>query len=149
MRRRTFLPAAVIMVAWLVTGCADATAPTMDEDALIALGLGGPNPRPQIWADDELFNSVVPTTSFKPTSGNFDELYTGGNGFKDGVPLISDSKPGDRDYNGGRWHKNVLKAGVDPDKYADASSVDDLDLADFESTDEYFECPMLPRRGRH
>jgi len=71
----------------------------------------------------------------------------GGNGFKDGVPLISESKPGDTDYNGGRVHQNVLRMEVDPSKYADASSVEDLDLADFVSTDNYFECPLLPRRG--
>ena len=72
----------------------------------------------------------------------------GGNGFMDGVPLISESKPSDQDYNGGRWHANVLKGEVDPDKYANATSVEDLDPDDFESTDTYFECPLLPRRGR-
>ena len=105
-------------------------------------------PRPNTWVDGELFGGVVTPATFDPESGNFDELYAGGNGFLDGVPLISESKPGDQDYNGGRWHLNVLKAGVDPDKYAAASSVDDLDLNDFESTDEYFECPLLPRRGQ-
>lgn len=38
---------------------------------------------------------------------------------------------------------------VDPDRYADATSVDDLDLEDFHSTDTYFECPLLPRRGNN
>ncbi len=108
----------------------------------------GPNPRPTSWADCELFDGVVTPTSFKPTAGNFDELYAGGNGFRDGVPLISESKPGDQDYNGGRWHMNVLKAGVNLSKYANACRVEDLDLRDFESTNNYFECPLLPRRGR-
>jgi hypothetical protein len=91
---------------------------------------------------------VTPAT-FKPESDPFDELYAGGNGFKNGVPLISESKPGDQDYNGGRWHLNVLKDGVSPDKYANACKVEDLDLGDFESTGDYFECPLLPRRGKH
>lgn len=108
---------------------------------------GGPRPRPEAWVDGERFAGVVTPATFSPESGNFDELYTGGNGFKDGVPLISESKPGDQDYNGGRWHLNVLKAGVDPDKYANAMSVEDLDLSDFDSTETYFECPLLPRRG--
>jgi hypothetical protein len=43
---------------------------------------------------------------------------------------------------------NVLKEGVPADKYANACSVEDLDLNDFESTSNYFECPLLPRRGR-
>ena len=114
----------------------------------VALAQGGPLPRPQTWVDHELFSGVVTPATFSPTAGNFDELYAGGNGFKDGAPLISESKPGDQDYNGGRWHMNVLKAGVDPDKYANADSVDDLDLDDFDSTSNYFECPLLPRRGR-
>lgn len=111
------------------------------------LGAQGPNPRPQSWVDCELFDGVVAPNSFDPRSDSFDELYMGGHGFKDGVPLISDAKPGDRDYNGGRWHLNLLRSGVDPDKYANACRVEDLDLADFESTATYFECPLLPRRG--
>ena len=121
---------------------------TFADEATAALSFSKANPRPQTWADGELFDGVVTPATFKPESDPFDELYTGGNGFKDGVPLISESKPGDQDYNGGRWHLNVLKAGVDPDKYANATGDADLDLNDFESTDNYFECPLLPRRGR-
>ncbi len=107
----------------------------------------GPLARPQTWVDDELFDGVVTSTSFEPSAGLFDELYMGGDGFLDGVPLISDAGPRDTDYNGGRWHVNVLKEGVDPDKYVNASSVVDLDLGDFMSTPIHFECPLLPRRG--
>ena len=107
----------------------------------------GPRPRPQTWVDGELFNGVVTPATFDPASDPFDELYMGGNGFLDGVPLISESKPGDQDYNGGRWHLNTLKTGVDPDKYEDAEGVDDLDLNDFEDSGMYFECPLLPLRG--
>ncbi len=109
----------------------------------------GPLPRPQTWVDCELFDGVVTLATFDPASDPFDELYAGGNGFENGVPLISESKPGDQDYNGGRWHQNVLKDDVDPDKYADACSVEDLDLDDFDSTEDYFECPLLPRRGNN
>src|SRR5262249_40791383 len=89
--------------------------------ALLAIGVAvtaafaqGPNARPQTWVDCELFDGVVTPTSFDPSAGPFDQLYAGGNGFKDGVPLISEAKPGDPDYNGGRWHMNVLKSGVNP-----------------------------------
>ncbi len=109
---------------------------------VVAAGVG----HAQVWVDDEVYNSIVTPATFDPANGNFDELYAGG-GFADGVPLISDSAPGDTDYNGGRWHLNVIKMGVDPAKYASASSVDDLDLSDFESTDTYFECPLNPVRG--
>ena len=142
--------AALAVTALFVNGCAnDAVAPEDDLATLLSFmrGGGGPNPRPQTWVDGELFAGVVTKATFNPASHPFDELYTGGeNGFLDGVPLISESKPGDQDYNGGRWHRNDLKAGVDPDKYTNANSVEDLDFNDFESTDVYFECPLLPRR---
>ena len=105
-------------------------------------------PRPQSWADCEQFAGVVTRATFDPANGNFDELYAGGNGFRDMVGIMSESKPGDQDYNGGRWHLNLLKGSVDPDKYGGACSVEDLDLNDFESTPDYFECPLLPRRGK-
>lgn len=119
-----------------------------------ALAQGGPLMRPQTWVDGELFNGVVTPATFDPASDPFDQLYMGCGGddfvgFNDGVPLISESKPGDQDYNGGRWHANVLKEGVACDKYEDAEGVDNLDLDDFESTDEYFECPLLPSRGNN
>ena len=84
---------------------------------------------------------------FSTESTPFDELYAGGNGFEGGVPLISKTKPEDQDSNGSRWHMNVLNAEVDPDKYADACTVEELDLKDFDSTDMYFEYPLLPRHG--
>ena len=106
----------------------------------------GPRPKPRIWVDCQLFDGLVTPATFDPASDPFDELYAGGNGFKNGAPLISDSKPGDQDYNGGRWHRNILKDNVDPDKYSDACSVEDLDLNDFKSTGDYFGCPLLPRK---
>lgn len=106
-------------------------------------------PRPQTWVDGEKFNGVVTPATFDPASGNFDELYTcGGPGmFAEGVPLISESKPGDQDYNGGRWHLNVLKAG----KVCNGAAVGvgDLVLGDFAPMEVYFECPLLPIRGRN
>lgn len=105
--------------------------------------------RTQVWVDGELFDSVVTPATFNPESDPFDELYTCGDAgtFKDGVPLISDAKPGDQDYNGGRWHLNVLKEGKTCDGTAD--SFEDLNPNDFESTGMYFECPLLPRRGHN
>lgn len=139
-----------------LAGCAESdpvTAPEFDTQPSFASVTGEANRavplgRPQVWVDGELFSAVVAPATFDPQRDPFDELYAGGNGFNGGVPLISESKPGDRDYNGGRWHVNVLKDGVDPDKYANATSVEELDLNDFESTANYFECPLIPLRGR-
>lgn len=102
-------------------------------------------PQPPVWADCMSYTGIVVPATFKPESDPFDELYAMPDAtFKDGKPLISDSKPGDQDYNGGRWHLNVLKSDVDPLKYAEACSEEDLDLADFESTIMYFGCPLRP-----
>ncbi len=93
---------------------------------------------------------VTPAT-FDPASDPFDELYAGCD--FNGAPLISESKPGDQDYNGGRWHMNVIDPALSPElgceKYTGATSVEDLDLDDFVSTNNYFECPLLPRRGNN
>ena len=115
--------------------------------ATAAVASGQALPRPETWVDGERFGGVVTPATFDPANGNFDELYMCGAAgtFKDGVPLISDAGPGDTDYNGGRWHVNVLKAGRTCPSTADSDA--DLNLADFESTSTYFECPLLPRRG--
>ena len=96
-----------------------------------------------IWSDGELFGTVGTPAHFKPGKGPFDNLYTG-TSFKDGVGAISESKPGDQDYNGGRWHVFVYTGDAD---YSDASSLEDLNLDDFAATDTYFECPLLPRKN--
>ena len=115
--------------------------------ATAAVASGQALPRPETWVDGERFGGVVTPATFDPANGNFDELYMCGAAgtFKDGVPLISDAGPGDTDYNGGRWHLNVLKPGRTCPSTADSDA--DLNLADFESTSTYFECPLLPRRG--
>ncbi len=110
---------------------------------------GSPLPQPTAWVDCEKFNSAVTNTSFKTNGDAFDELYAGGNGFLGGTPLISDAAPGDTNYNGGRWHLNVLKATVDPDKYSSNCSAQALDPNDFVSTTVYFECPLFPTVGHN
>ena len=119
--------------------------------AFQSLEAQGPNPRPQTWVDCEKFNGVVTPATFDPASDPFDELYAiPGGSFLNGVPLISESKPGDQDYNGGRWHMNVLDtANVSPATYSAVCDVEDLNLSDFLSTTNYFECPLLPMRGNN
>ena len=116
-----------------------------------APALAQARPRPHTWVDGEEFAGVVTPATFDPANGNFDKLYNcgAGGGFLDEVPLISESRPGDQDYNGGRWEEYV----IDPEgdavcaDYSDADSVDDLTLSDFVLSGNYFECPLLPLRG--
>jgi hypothetical protein len=129
-----------------MVGCENSTGVDMveEQESSTLLKVG----RTNVWADCQLYASVVTPATFKPDSDPFDQLYAANfASFKDGIGLISESKPGDQDYNGGRWHLNVLKDGVNPNKYINACSVEELDLNDFESTPDYFECPLLPRRN--
>ncbi len=100
--------------------------------------------RAMVMADCQVYRTIVTPASFNPSSTPFDNLYAGF--FKDGAGLISDAKPGDQDYNGGRWRMFTLKEGVDPAKYDEACSAEDLDMDDFVSTGNYFECPLLPTK---
>ena len=117
-------------------------------DALAQRSLTSKLDAPQIWADMQSYTGLVVPATFK-AKGPFDELYAMPNREEGGLhpfhllyPLISDSKPGDQDYNGGRWHLNVLKPEIDPEKYRHFSSDMNLDLDDFLATDMYFECPL-------
>jgi hypothetical protein len=113
------------------------------EDAT-GLMKGNPIVPNAIWAHGDSYATLITNATFKPGQGNFDNLYN--------IPLdettvrhISESAPGDMDYNGGRWHVFVY-TGNNPNEYAEATSVEDLDLDDFTATETYFECPMLPRK---
>lgn len=108
-------------------------------------GGNSPTARPGIWVDCDQYVALVVPATFDSANGNFDELYMMPGGmFYNGIPLISDSGPGDNDYNGGRWHMNVLKDSVDPSKYYEVCTDQELDTEDFYSTDIYFACPVLP-----
>jgi hypothetical protein len=49
----------------------------------------------------------------------------------------------------GGWHMNTLKEGVDPLKYLNVCSEEDLDLDDFMSRDNYFGCPLKNKKLRN
>lgn len=115
-------------------------------DPLAFNGKGGvTRMQPPIYGGDEciIYSGIVAPAQFKPESDPFDELYMIPGGFAFSVSLISDARPGDQNYNGGRWHVNVLKEGVTTD-YSMACKVEDLDLNDFMSAGAYFACPMRP-----
>jgi hypothetical protein len=77
---------------------------------------------------------------------------------------VAESAPGDRDYNGGRWDVQMVTfttsgmAAHDPDgdgmvnfELTSAEAVlehEELGHIIINDADFYFECPLLPRRGR-
>lgn len=66
----------------------------------------GPPALDAIWADDELFATVGTPTDL-PDKGPKDGLYV----FEglDGQRAVAEAKPGDQDYNGGRWQVVQVK----------------------------------------
>lgn len=157
---KRILPISVILTLLLTIGCATSEE-VLDDLDLSNKGVftqleeiankndgNSKKPQPPIYGDCDVYSGIVNKATFKPESDPFDELYALGDGlfFKDGIPLISESKPGDQDYNGGRWHLNVLADPANAGKYANACSVEDLDLGDFHDTGMYFSCPMRPRK---
>jgi hypothetical protein len=55
-----------------------------------------------IWTDGELFGTTI-TPKDVPNQGPFDKLYNFDESGLSGQRSVSESKPGDTDYNGGRW----------------------------------------------
>ncbi len=151
--------------AFTLTGVLPALAVAL----VVALGAGTANARAMrmadaIWAGGQLYDTVVtPATFVQPPEHTTDALYLFAiNGL--GQRLVSDSAPGDPDYNGGRWSVQVVTitpagiAALDADNDGliddEMTSVDDVIAAEaagyltINAANIYFECPLLPRRSR-
>ena len=110
MQNLRFTLGTLLVAVVLFTGCqsdSQVVGPTLETDGAAVTASSvfdafAKVGRTQVWADGELFASVVTPTSLKGDKGPFDKLYAGAM-FKDGIGLISEAKPGDQDYNGGRW----------------------------------------------
>ena len=121
-----------------------------------ANGSGGVTPPVAFYADGELYRTVVSPTDLSHTGApdhSFDTIYA----ISD-QPNVAEAKPGDRDYNGGRWRVRQVSFAV----YADAVTIYDLNgSGDFDSAEEVeaaiaggdatlgavvasFVCPVIP-----
>lgn len=89
--------------------------------------VGPPTPN-AVWADGMLYGTILTPTKL-PDKGPKDGLFM----FEglDGQHSVAESKPGDRDYNGGRWQSTVLRFTEEGLAVHDA---DDDGVADFELT---------------
>jgi hypothetical protein len=116
-----------------------------------------------VWAHDALYDVVGTDTNFRsPPGHSLDVLFNFGMSGLTGQRSVSESAPGDRDYNGGRW-------AVTPVEFTELGKMihdpDGDGQVDFELTNaeqvlhhaelghliihppvRYFECPLLPRR---
>jgi hypothetical protein len=140
--------------------------------AAIALGLGGivaagtaasADPGngaggvtgPAFYVDGELYRTVGTPTDFARTNApdsSFDTIYS-----LPGVPNVAEAKPGDRDFNGGRWQVHAVSF---DDFDAALTAADANDSGTFDSAEEVeaaielglahdggvvkaFECPVI------
>ena len=114
-----------------------------------------------IWANSNLYGTVLTDTSFNaPPAGSTDTLYNFGMSGLGGQRAVSESAPGDSDYNGGRWS---VKAVVFTDQGKAVHDPDGDGMVNFElksaedvlhhealghivimDTGIYFECPLIP-----
>lgn len=114
-----------------------------------------------IWANGELYGTVVTPTSFKnPPQRSTDIIYSFAmNGLR-GQRSVSEAAPGDRDYNGGRWsvHFAFFTPLGEAVHDADGDSIVDFELTTAEQVLAHealghleivdanfsFVCPLLP-----
>ena len=113
-----------------------------------------------IWAHETIYSTILTDTSFNlPPPHSTDTLYNFGMSGLTGQRAVSESAPGDRNYNGGRWAVKMVvfttqgKAIHDPDgdgavnfelksaeQVLEHQALGHLEIMD---TQIYFECPLL------
>ncbi|MDF1544819.1 MAG: hypothetical protein P1R58_06910 [bacterium] len=99
-----------------------------------------------IWADGHAYITVA-TPSNLPNKGPKDALYVFDN--LDGQSPVSESKPGDRNYNGGRWQVHVLaftSSGLAAHD-ANGDGVADFELTSWEMVQEHIGLGHLEMLG--
>jgi hypothetical protein len=127
-----------LLSAILVLGLA---APLLPSD--VAAGQGPPMNR--IYAHDEIYTGVNAPRDL-PNQGKFDAIYVLG----PGMMPVSETAPGDTDYNGGRWEVRVVTfTGMSPTQFTNAEQIEQAHAAGTIALSDVvrrFECPLIPRR---
>jgi hypothetical protein len=116
-----------------------------------AVAAGGP-PKVGFYVDDHLYRTVGTPTDFSGTgapASSYDHIYALG----DGLMNVADAKPGDRDFNGGRWmvYAVTWTEGVTPVQLTNDGAVlkaaQDGKLTIDWTPVKMFECPVIPLGG--
>ena len=117
-----------------------------------------------LWADNELFSTILTPASFSaPPRHSVDLLYNFDMSGLRGQRSVAESAPGDPSYNGGRWWVQMViftesgKAIVDPDgdgvvdvEFKSAAEILQhaaLGHIEIFPTSVFFECPLLRSAG--
>jgi hypothetical protein len=110
---------------------------------------GGP-PSVGFYVDDALYRTVGTPTDFSNTgapAGTFDRIYALGGSLLN----VAEAKPGDRDFNGGRWMVLPITWHVAPVQLTSAEGVEAYAAAGRLTIGttplRMFECPVIPLRG--
>ncbi len=141
---------------------AAASAALLVSVAASTVAAGGP-PGLSFYVDGDQYRTVGTPTDFFGTgapASTFDKIYnisSDANGDQlfdsDGTPIVNvaESKPGDRDFNGGRWMVLQVTWNVDPEQLTSAEAVEAAALAGDLSIDpspvKEFLCPVIPANG--
>jgi hypothetical protein len=108
MSTRRFLTVALTLAALTAIGQVSATNAQV-----------GP-PGGTIYAHDVAYQTVATPTDLPP-HGKFDTIYVLGSG----LAAVSESAPGDRDYNGGRWEARPVQwLTIDPMQFTNAEDIE-------------------------
>lgn len=118
--------------------------------AVSSVAAGGP-PSLAFYVDGERYRTVGTPTDFSRTgapASSFDRIYALG----DGLANVAEAKPGDRDFNGGRWMVLPVTWHTAPVQLTSAEQVEayaDAGWLTIAATPvREFECPVIPVGGR-
>ena len=134
-----------------LTGAAAAAALLLSL-AASAVAASGP-PHVGFYVDGATYRTVGTPTDFSRTGApahSFDRIYVLGGDLLN----VAEAKPGDRDYNGGRWMVLPVTwaAGAAPVQLTSAEQVQAYAAAGMltiaSSAVKLFECPVIPVQGR-
>ena len=106
-----------------------------------AIAQVGP-PGGTIYAHDVAYRTVA-TPKDLPPHGKFDAIYVLGND----LAAVSESAPGDRDYNGGRWEVRLVTfLTIPPTQFTNAEDLREAEAqgqVSFSEVVRRFECPLI------
>ena len=117
-----------------------------------SVAAAGP-PSLSFYVDGQRYRTIATPTDLSNTGApesSFDRIYALG----DGLINVAEAKPGDRDYNGGRWMVIPVTwaTGVSPVQLTDADTVEaweDAGMLSFGDPVKYFVCTLnkVPANG--
>jgi hypothetical protein len=90
--------------------------------AMAGTALAGGPPAVGFYVDGQLYRTVGTPTDFSQTGApesTYDKIFALGNGLRN----VAEAKPGDRDFNGGRWMVMPITWNVTPYQLTSAEAV--------------------------